>query len=292
MSDTSVLVAGRYRLEARIAAGGMGEVWRGTDDVLGRPVAVKMLRTEYAQHPGTLARFRAEARHASALSHPGIARVYDYGEAEAPYLVMELVDGLSLAEVLERGPLDPGRTMDVVAQAAAGLQAAHRAEQQVSWLDITVHQPGPVRGLQAGRRLCDHIHDPARIQRPSLEHLGQRRPVDQLHHQVRDPGFPVVVDLRDARMRQRAGMPGLGPEPDQGLRVLGVLGAQQLDRHRSAEHLIGAFPDLAHAAGRDPALQPVPARNHRTGIRHDSQTLPARRPAIRPLPGTGQTVQQ
>ena len=127
MSDTSVLVAGRYRLEARIAAGGMGEVWRGTDDVLGRPVAVKVLHTEYAQHPGTLARFRAEARHASALSHPGIARVYDYGEAEAPYLVMELVDGLSLAEVLERGPLDPGRTMDVVAQAAAGLQAAHRA---------------------------------------------------------------------------------------------------------------------------------------------------------------------
>ena len=127
MSDTSVLVAGRYRLEARIAAGGMGEVWRGTDDVLGRPVAVKMLRGQYAQHPQALARFRAEAQHASALSHPGIAQVYDYGEAGAPYLVMELVDGPSLAQVLEHGPLDPGRAMDVVAQAAAGLQAAHRA---------------------------------------------------------------------------------------------------------------------------------------------------------------------
>jgi serine/threonine-protein kinase len=127
MTDTSVLVAGRYRLDSRIAAGGIGEVWKGTDEVLGRPVAVKLLRGEYVQHPETLARFRAEARHASTLSHSGIAQVYDYGEAEVPYLVMELVDGPSLAQVLEHGPLDPGRVMDVTAQAAAGLQAAHRA---------------------------------------------------------------------------------------------------------------------------------------------------------------------
>ena len=118
MTDTSVLVAGRYRLEGRIAASGVGEVWKGADDVLGRPVAVKMLRGEYAQHPQALARFRAEARHASALSHPGIAQVYDYGEAGAPYLVMELVDGPSLAQVLEHGPLDPGRAMDVGRYAA------------------------------------------------------------------------------------------------------------------------------------------------------------------------------
>ncbi|HEX8007503.1 MAG TPA: serine/threonine protein kinase [Trebonia sp.] len=127
VANTGALVAGRYMLEGRIAAGGMGEVWRGTDGVLGRPVAVKLLRAEYTRHPQALARFRAEAQHASALSHPGIAQVYDYGEAGVPYLVMELVDGPSLAQVLEAGPLDPGRVMDVVAQAAAGLQAAHRA---------------------------------------------------------------------------------------------------------------------------------------------------------------------
>ena len=127
MTRTTVLAAGRYRLEGRIAAGGVGEVWKGTDEVLGRPVAVKLLRAGYAGHPGSLARFRSEARHAAALSDPGIAQVYDYGEAGSPYLVMELIDGPSLAEVLGGGPLDPARAMDVVAQAAAGLEAAHRA---------------------------------------------------------------------------------------------------------------------------------------------------------------------
>ena len=103
-------------------------MWRAVDVVLDRPVAVKLLREEYAQHAETLARFRAEARHAGSLSHPGIAQVYDYGEAEpgqTPYLVMELVDGPSLAGVLAGGPLDAARAMDVAAQTAAGLAAAH-----------------------------------------------------------------------------------------------------------------------------------------------------------------------
>ena len=117
-------------MEGRIAIGGVGEVWRATDLVLDRPVAVKLLRPEYAQHPETLARFEAEARHAASVTHPGIAQVYDYGKAQAadsPYLVMELVDGPSLAWVLASGPLEPAYAMDVLAQAAAGLEAAHAA---------------------------------------------------------------------------------------------------------------------------------------------------------------------
>ena len=74
----------RYRLDDRIALGGVGEVWRGTDLVLRRPVAVKLLRPEYAQDEECLARFRAEARHAALLSHPGIAQVYDYAEKAPP----------------------------------------------------------------------------------------------------------------------------------------------------------------------------------------------------------------
>jgi tRNA A-37 threonylcarbamoyl transferase component Bud32 len=130
MSTPGILLAGRYQLEGRIAAGAAGEVWRATDLVLSRPVAVKRLRDGYAGQPAAMERFRAEARHAGALSHPGIAQVYDYGEADPPsppFLVMEFVDGPSLAGLLDGGPLDPADAMDVLAQVAAGLGAAHAA---------------------------------------------------------------------------------------------------------------------------------------------------------------------
>ena len=80
----------------------MGEVWRARDTVLGREVAVKVLKQEYADDPTFRARFAAEARHAAGLHHPGIAAIFDYGavEGEAPYLVMELVDGRPLSELL------------------------------------------------------------------------------------------------------------------------------------------------------------------------------------------------
>ena len=124
------MFANRYRLDAPIAEGGVGEVWQGTDLALDRRVAVKLLRPEHACEDDGLARFRAEAHHAGSLSHPNIAHVYDFcesGPAGPGYLVMEFVDGLSLARVLDDGPLDPARTMDIVAQAARGLAAAHQA---------------------------------------------------------------------------------------------------------------------------------------------------------------------
>src|SRR5215469_793144 len=122
-------LAGRYRLESRIEIGGMGEVWRGTDTVLDRPVAIKLLH-KTDEHPAAAARFRAEARHVGSLSHSGIAQVYDYREADRgcpPFLVMELVEGPSLAGLLSEGPLDPVRTMDIIAQAASALHEAHAA---------------------------------------------------------------------------------------------------------------------------------------------------------------------
>lgn len=127
MAQPGLLLDDRYRLDNRIAAGGMGEVWRGTDLLLGRVVAVKLMRQQDAEG---LARFRAEARYAALLQHPNIALVYDYWEGAPPgqpYLIMELVDGPSLAQILTRGPLNPARAMNVIAQAAAGLQVAHAA---------------------------------------------------------------------------------------------------------------------------------------------------------------------
>jgi serine/threonine-protein kinase len=125
------LLAGRYRLTDRIAAGGMGEVWRGEDDLLNRAVAVKLLPTGRAGDEAFLARFRAEARYAASLSHPGIARVYDYGESSefgGAYLVMELVNGEPLSAILARaGRLSPDGTLDIVSQAARALDAAHQA---------------------------------------------------------------------------------------------------------------------------------------------------------------------
>jgi serine/threonine-protein kinase len=125
-----LILADRYRLDERIAAGGVGQVWRATDLLLERPVAVKVLRPEYSDHPETLDRFRKEARHAGALSNPHVAQVYDYGPAGpggSPYLVMEYVDGPSLADVLAVDPLEPTRALDIISQAADGLSAAHRA---------------------------------------------------------------------------------------------------------------------------------------------------------------------
>ena len=128
---TDYLLAGRYRLTDRIAAGGMGEVWRGEDQLLNRAVAVKLLPTGRAGDGSFLARFRAEARYAASLSHPGIARVYDYGESSefgGAYLIMELVRGEPLSAILARaGRLSPDATLDIVSQAARALDAAHQA---------------------------------------------------------------------------------------------------------------------------------------------------------------------
>ena len=125
-----LVLRGRYQLDVLIATGGMGEVWRGTDLAIDRRVAIKVVRPEHADDEEGLARFRAEAHHAGSLSHPNIAQVFDYGEAATPepgYLVMELVEGLSLTRILDDGPLPPEDVMDIVAQAARGLAAAHRA---------------------------------------------------------------------------------------------------------------------------------------------------------------------
>ncbi|SET28568.1 serine/threonine-protein kinase [Geodermatophilus poikilotrophus] len=137
MGPGTALLGGRYELRSLLATGGMGQVWRGRDTLLDRDVAVKVLRSEYTRDRSFLERFRAEARHTAALSHPNIATLHDYGETEAvgpgggehvAWLVMELVEGESLADLLAReSPLDPARVAGLLRQAAAGLGAAHEA---------------------------------------------------------------------------------------------------------------------------------------------------------------------
>jgi serine/threonine-protein kinase len=126
-----MLLGDRYRPVERLAVGGMGEVWRAEDSVLGRTVAIKILRSEYADDPGFRDRFRDEARHAAMLAHPNVTQVYDFYEGdgdELPYIVMELVTGEPLSDLLKRnGALPDAQTWSIIGQTAGALAAAHRA---------------------------------------------------------------------------------------------------------------------------------------------------------------------
>jgi serine/threonine protein kinase len=127
------LLGNRYRLDERIATGGMGDVWRGTDVVLGRVIAVKVLRTAMMSDPEFAARFYGEARMMAAFRHPGVVEVYDYasaaesGDADdgVAYLVMAYVEGEPLSTRVKQGPMPVTEVMSIVAQAADALHAAH-----------------------------------------------------------------------------------------------------------------------------------------------------------------------
>ena len=123
------VLGGRYELTSRIAVGGMGEVWKGRDSVIDREVAAKILKEEYLSDQGFLDRFRAEARSMGAVSHPGIAAVYDYGEETgSPYLVMEYVPGEPLSSLIDRNVVLPeADVLELTAQSAEALGAAHRS---------------------------------------------------------------------------------------------------------------------------------------------------------------------
>lgn len=125
-----VLVADRYRLGEPLGRGGMGEVFRAVDEVLGRPVAVKLLRPSDHDPAAAVERFRREARAAAILNDTHVVAVYDFGQHDdRSYLVMELVEGRSVAdELAQTGPLPRERAVDIIEQAAAGLAAAHRRD--------------------------------------------------------------------------------------------------------------------------------------------------------------------
>jgi TolB-like protein/Flp pilus assembly protein TadD len=117
---------GPYEIVALIGAGGMGEVYRARDTRLGRDVAIKVLPAEFASEPDRLRRFEQEARAVAALDHPNILALYDVGTHEgSPYLVTQLLEGESLRETLDRGPLPIRKAVEVGVQIAQGLAAAH-----------------------------------------------------------------------------------------------------------------------------------------------------------------------
>ena len=138
----------RYRLVRRIGRGGMSEVWRGHDEVLDRPVAVKVLAPGMDIPPDLV---RKEARSAARLAHPNVAGVHDFGtSAEQPYIVMELVEGRTLGEHLAGGPLDWRISVRICAEVAAALAAAHA--EHVVHRDI---KPANVMLTPSGAKVLD-----------------------------------------------------------------------------------------------------------------------------------------
>jgi eukaryotic-like serine/threonine-protein kinase len=161
LAGTDCHLAGRYRLCRWLAAGGMGQVWQAVDEVLGRPVAVKLLRDEYAHDPAFVRRLRAEARHGAAVTHPGVASIFDYGEittAEGTeptaFVVMELVGGEPLSSLLARnGRLELNQSLEIVGQAALAVGAAHRAglvHRDIKPANLLVRPDGTVKVTDFG----------------------------------------------------------------------------------------------------------------------------------------------
>ncbi|MET8525227.1 protein kinase [Micromonospora sp. NPDC005172] len=146
----------RYVLHERIGLGGMSEVWRADDEVLGRPVAIKVLAGQLAADPHLRATIQREARAAARLTHPHVTQVYDYAEATladgvvVPYLVMELVEGHNLADRLRSGPLPWPEAVRVAGHIAAALAAAHRIG--VVHRDV---KPGNVMLTDTGAKVLD-----------------------------------------------------------------------------------------------------------------------------------------
>ncbi|WP_256793165.1 serine/threonine-protein kinase [Terrabacter sp. Ter38] len=128
--STGATLGGRYTLGSAIASGGMGDVWEASDEVLQRPVAVKVMRPQGPEDDAFLERFRDEARGSASLHHPNIASVFDYGEEDGTaYLVMELVPGRTLGEIIREndGGMPAEEVRSLLGQAALALSVAHEA---------------------------------------------------------------------------------------------------------------------------------------------------------------------
>jgi beta-lactam-binding protein with PASTA domain/predicted Ser/Thr protein kinase len=149
-------IGGRYRIIQRLGGGGMGVVYQAEDMLLGRDVAIKVLRSHLAEDDAFRHRFAREGRSAAALSHPNIVQVYDVGETPegVPYLVMEYVSGPTLEKVLaERGALGEREAVDIAAQVAAALAEAHRrgvVHRDIKPLNILVRPDGTVKVADFG----------------------------------------------------------------------------------------------------------------------------------------------
>jgi serine/threonine-protein kinase len=145
---------GRYRVLALLGRGGMGEVYQAKDTQLGRDVALKVLNSDFASDENRLRRFEQEARAASALNHPNIITIHEFGQAEGrPFIVSELIEGETLRRRLARAPLAAGTALDMALQIASALAAAHEAgivHRDIKPENLMIRPDGLVKVLDFG----------------------------------------------------------------------------------------------------------------------------------------------
>ena len=185
MDDDRPVVIGRqfgpYRVESLLGVGGMGEVYRATDTVLGRQVAIKILPADVAADPAWVARFRREAQALAALNHPNVGAIYGFetldGRTGSAFgLVLELVEGPTLAEKLKAGPLPVEEALAVAQQIAEALDAAHQqgiVHRDLKPGNIKVREDGTVKVLDFG---LAKVAEPSENAHDRAAGVGRRDP--------------------------------------------------------------------------------------------------------------------
>jgi eukaryotic-like serine/threonine-protein kinase len=283
-------LAARYVLHERIASGGMASVWRAEDEVLARPVAVKLLHEDLAQDEEFLERFRREAVAAARLSHPRIVRIYDTGaDGENVFIVMELFEGEDLGAILSRGPLEPGRAAWIVSSALDGLGHAHEqglVHRDVKPGNILVGRDGEVKVTDFGvaKAATDldltqtgRILGSVRYLSPEQVEGGEVGPASDLYSAglvlyealTGRPAFEADSDLATANLRltqdpmpPRAVRGGIPRELERV--TLRALARDPADRFPSAgEMRLAIGRSLGDSTGEIPAVRARPAQARR-----------------------------
>ena len=155
MLKTGMIIAERYEIVGKIGTGGMADVYKGRDQMLNRYVAIKVLKKQYKEDENFVRKFRSEAQAAAGLIHPNIVNVYDVGEDRGlNYMVMELVEGITLKEYIERkGRLSHKETISIAIQMCSGIGAAHASgiiHRDIKPQNIIISKDGKVKVTDFG----------------------------------------------------------------------------------------------------------------------------------------------
>ncbi|HKN92074.1 MAG TPA: serine/threonine-protein kinase, partial [Acidimicrobiia bacterium] len=275
------VLAGRYRLVAPIGTGASGRVYAAWDVKLQRKVAVKVLHAALADDAGFLRRFGAEAQLAASLHHPNVVAVYDWGEDETPFMVLELLEGGSLRSLLDRGDrLSPAQAAAVGRQVAAGLDYAHArglVHRDVKPANLLFDEHGTARVADFGlaRALAE-----ASWTEPAGAVLGTARYAapEQVRGLVdaRSDVYSLALVLVEA-------VTGAVPfAADTSLATL----LARVERHLEAPPELGALSPVLERAGRaDPAGRFADARSFAAALSGAAASLPPPDPIALPGPG-------